>query len=555
MRVTQSTMYNDLISGMNSNLADYMESVNQGATQKRINKPSDDPVGTARILGYRGSLQRNESYTANAKSAQEWLTQADTTLGNVSSVIISIKELAEQMATGTYSAEQRKAAGEEMRQWLGSILNLSNTEHAGRHIFAGQEYVESAFEEGLTVHADRLDETVDDNWFNPPAQVTGSLDYTAIVRFAESGQIPPQQGTMEYMWSTDGGETWHTGTIEEDDTYFDVDGARIHIPGSGDAANPNTMTVIKGYDNPDDPMELREGTSFFVRPTAMYQGSDNNSKATISQYGTVDIPSNVETSATGVFPDNVLVRLDNAVTWADGEDIAYSYSTDGGRTWAAGNSSTVELTPADPTATPPTTTSSATARLVVPGGFVDLSAAENTNATPPDFANSTIPVGAQLVVQPQRTNLDFEISDDRVVTVNNVGKDIFGGLYKTNGDDNYHAAFGEGDGRNLFETVGRLIAYIETNDQDGVGEALDELTEAQTTILSYDASIGGKRNRLEVTLGILENTRYNTESAVANVEDIDLTTLMINLTKQQMAYSTVLQSSSMIMNMSLTNYI
>ncbi len=554
MRVTQNTMYDSMISGMNRNLADYMESVNQGSTQKRINRPSDDPVGTARILGYRGSLQRNESYTENAKSAQEWLTQADTALGNLSTVIISIKELAEQMATGTYSMEQRKAAGVEMRQWLGSVLNLSNTEHAGKHIFAGQEYVESAFEEGLTVHADRLGEDADGNpqTFNPPAQVTGNLDYTAIVRFSRNGTIPPgpTDGDMDYMWSTDGGETWHADTISKYDPgdpdkpfSFDVDGARITIPNAYDdqGNSINTMSVKQGYNTADDPMEIREGTSFFVRPTAVYQGSDNNSAATISQYGTKAVPPNVETTATGAFADNVLVRLDNGVTdWTQPAEVEYSYSTDGGRTWSEGNTAGV-----DPGKTP-------SIRLVVPGGFVDLDPKPAAGAA---AGTDQIPAGAQFVVQPQRTNLDFEISDDRVVTVNNVGKDIFGGLYRTNGDDNLYAAFGEGDGRNLFETVGRLIAYIETNDQDGVGEALDELTEAQTTILSYDASIGGKRNRLEVTLGILESNRFNTESAVANVEDIDLTTLMINLTKQQMAYSTVLQSSSMIMNMSLANHI
>ena len=39
------------------------------------------------------------------------------------------------------------------------------------------------------------------------------------------------------------------------------------------------------------------------------------------------------------------------------------------------------------------------------------------------------------------------------------------------------------------------------------------------------------------------------------VEDIDLTELLTKLTRQQIAYQTVLQSSSMIMNMSLANYI
>ena len=38
-------------------------------------------------------------------------------------------------------------------------------------------------------------------------------------------------------------------------------------------------------------------------------------------------------------------------------------------------------------------------------------------------------------------------------------------------------------------------------------------------------------------------------------EDIDLTELLAKLTRQQLTYQTVLQSSSMIMQMSLAKYI
>ncbi len=39
------------------------------------------------------------------------------------------------------------------------------------------------------------------------------------------------------------------------------------------------------------------------------------------------------------------------------------------------------------------------------------------------------------------------------------------------------------------------------------------------------------------------------------VEDIDLTELLTKLTRQQLTYQTVLQSSSMIMKLSLANYV
>lgn len=43
IRITQSMMYSDMVGQMQKNLAAYMESNEQGSTQKKINRPSDDP--------------------------------------------------------------------------------------------------------------------------------------------------------------------------------------------------------------------------------------------------------------------------------------------------------------------------------------------------------------------------------------------------------------------------------------------------------------------------------------------------------------------------------
>ena len=59
MRVAQRTMYNSFVSNMNRTLSNYMESNIQSSSQKKINRPSDDPVGMARVLNYRAAITRN----------------------------------------------------------------------------------------------------------------------------------------------------------------------------------------------------------------------------------------------------------------------------------------------------------------------------------------------------------------------------------------------------------------------------------------------------------------------------------------------------------------
>ena len=535
MRVSQQSMYGTMLNQMNMNLSDYMESNLQGSTQKRINRPSDDPAGTARVLAYRSSIGRATQYETNSDTAKGWLALADETLNNVSATIIRLRSLAEQASTETYTPEQRAMIGEELRELMGALINLSNTEFEGKHIFSGQRYDQPSFVPGLSVSSSNLASD------QVNMQVSGGLDRTALVRFPLQGggdpiTIPPAVGdpAVTYEWTNDGGKTWQTGTINPpaaagDPVVFDVGSARVTLPGG-------TSMQVKGHD-PAGPDSDTNGSRLYIQPTAIYQGSDNRATATVDRYGSVVIPPQVGTSVTGTFNTNTLVKFDDGVDWT-GAEARFSYSTDGGRTWVGGNSA-------------PITTDAlgnATARMVVPGGFVDVS---GSNVDPA----SNIPSDAQLLVRPQRTALDFEIMEGQFMTVNNVGKDIFGGLYSTNGVQGNQPMFGQGDGRNLFETVGALIAACETNNTTGIGQGLANLDIAHKNVLTKQAAIGGKENRLEVTLDNLDANKFDQTSRMSAIEDVDVSELMIRFAKQQMAYQTVLKSSSMIMQLNLTKFV
>lgn len=54
---------------------------------------------------------------------------------------------------------------------------------------------------------------------------------------------------------------------------------------------------------------------------------------------------------------------------------------------------------------------------------------------------------------------------------------------------------------------------------------------------------------------VLSFQKLDQQERLSYTEDIDLTELLTKLTRQQLTYQTVLQSSSMIMKLSLANYI
>ena len=69
IRVTQGIMYNSFVGGMNRNLGAFMESNIQSSSQKRVNKPSDDPFSAGRILNTRSTLSTLAIYEENIGQA------------------------------------------------------------------------------------------------------------------------------------------------------------------------------------------------------------------------------------------------------------------------------------------------------------------------------------------------------------------------------------------------------------------------------------------------------------------------------------------------------
>ena len=69
------------------------------------------------------------------------------------------------------------------------------------------------------------------------------------------------------------------------------------------------------------------------------------------------------------------------------------------------------------------------------------------------------------------------------------------------------------------------------------------------------ARIGGLENRVSLAQDVLSFQKVDQEERLSYTEDIDLTDLLAKLTRQQLTYQTVLQSSSMIMQMSLAKYL
>lgn len=491
MRVSQRILYSNFIEQMNYSTSKLMDLNKKAATQKKVNIPSDDPVGMTRILNYRDSIAALEQYQKNIDTAKGWLNLADETLMQVNNILIRLKEIAEQAATGTLSKDQRAGLSYEARQLFSQLLTLSNSEYEGKSIFAGHKTNDDAFREILWVTSNKNDNV--ENYINT---INGDSSQTVLVQFLTTGTIGTD--AINYRYSTDGGETWNTGSLSAGATTLTVGGVQVDF-NSGYQVIANSAT-----DYGDT-----SGTWLWLRPSALYLG-DTEEDIQIDLYAqNTALTANVY----GEFSKDVVVRIDDISAGT----VTYAYSTDGGNSWETGN-----------------TTSNTT--LLLPEGRIEVNA----------LANLT--VGDQLLIRPARAKIDLEISASEKVQINNIGKDVFGGVYEN------RAVF-SGAGKNLFETVGKFVGYLETNNQDGIQESLENISESLNHISSELASVGARENRLDVASTILSGLSLNEKQRLSNIEDADVAELMTELSNQQIVYQAVLKSSSMIMRMSLLNYI
>src|SRR5574337_127601 len=138
MRVSTSWMQQQSIGNMMNRQGDLSDLNTQLSTGKRINQPSDDPVGAARALDMSHLIADAAQYQRNITSANARLGLEDQTLSNTSNVLGRVRTLLLQAANGSQTDETRGDIAAEMVQLRQQLLGQANsTDGQGEYIFAG----------------------------------------------------------------------------------------------------------------------------------------------------------------------------------------------------------------------------------------------------------------------------------------------------------------------------------------------------------------------------------------------------------------------------------
>ncbi|MGE5484580.1 MAG: flagellar hook-associated protein FlgL [Ignavibacteriales bacterium] len=178
MRITTNAMARNLLLRLNTVNRRGLEYQEQIASGKRINKPSDDPVGANRAFRLRTSIAEVERYAKNVGDARDWLLATEEALRQMVEAMHRVGELATSAATDTVTMASLDATAKELDQIQEHLVSLANSDHGGRYLFAGQNTLTQPF-------------TI--------AGPAGVLDVGAIYREVGPGQVMQINITPEFL--------------------------------------------------------------------------------------------------------------------------------------------------------------------------------------------------------------------------------------------------------------------------------------------------------------------------------------------------------------------
>ncbi|MGM0370366.1 MAG: flagellar hook-associated protein FlgL, partial [Bacillota bacterium] len=137
--VTNEYMSSNLLKNLNNNKEDLNEYNNQLSTGKKFDSPSDDPTGVAKSMDLDVTIEQNEQQTSNVEEGLAWSKATDSAMEQAGNSLQRARELAVKGAGGSLNTEDRNALAAEIDQLRENVVDVANSKHNDRYLFAGQK--------------------------------------------------------------------------------------------------------------------------------------------------------------------------------------------------------------------------------------------------------------------------------------------------------------------------------------------------------------------------------------------------------------------------------
>jgi len=501
MRITENMRYGSLIDSLGRAQGNYSSLMEQMASQKKINRPSDDPVGATRVLDFRGVRDSIAQYGRNIDNADAWLQLSETKLENIGDLIGQAREA----GINNQSSETAQVLAQNVGSLLEEILSLANSKFGDRYLFAGSRTDQVPF--GRIILPVAHSANGFDGSVYSGGTYTGTTDKTYSVRIAAGGAL----GAATYEVSEDDGTTWS---------------AAATVPASGIVSLGDGLTARFGDDGTTN---LTAGDLFTVNAYAGGRTTDARidapqAAANNTFAGTVALDASSGTYG-GDRNRTYVVKFVNgggAVGEAD-----YCVSTDGGQTWGAVQAASWGST------------------ITVDGTAGHEQVLRFSASGPADgFAENDL-----FYVNAYTAGVYGGNGEDLAVATGRGSRMV----YNVTGEE---AFTDRGRGAvDLFAALESLKTALEQGDREGVIAQIDRLTTVQDGIRQYVAESGARRSSLEITRDNYQVLDDKVAGLMSATEDVDLERLIVEFKMKETALQASYAMSVQIGRMSILEYL
>jgi flagellar hook-associated protein 3 FlgL len=140
MRISSNTFFESGLTGMLNQQAAMMKTQQELSSGLAVQTPSDNPVAAVQALDTQQELSMNTQYTTNRGTAEDQLSQLDTNLSSVTTLLQNASTIAVAANNASLSNADRASYATQLSSQLQQLLGLANaTNDNGQYLFSGYQ--------------------------------------------------------------------------------------------------------------------------------------------------------------------------------------------------------------------------------------------------------------------------------------------------------------------------------------------------------------------------------------------------------------------------------
>lgn len=539
MRITNQMMINTNMADIQTNKLLLSKYNTQMSTQKKINRPSEDPIIAIRALRLRTSLDQVTMYLdKNIPDASSWLDTTEGALDEGNSIITQLYGYCEQGATDSYSSEQRQTIAETLSKLKEAFYAEGDVEYAGRYVFTGYKT-----DTPLTYQSD--DDAKD-------------VDYTITQDFDRNYLTTKKAYTNSY-------------------TNEDIMNLNLHKDNDGNIITPNVETVHTlrtAYSGVH-----AEGFNITYNNTDI-KVSEDGSSATITTYELEDGEIKLDDDGNPVVAGTTTVQAD-----ADGK---FSFSDSTGEQVVLGTTKDDNTIPADN-------------EIIFNGGTGEILLGADIYANVyesnkfsitydkdnfkkgdlnPTMYYNCVDNNTGTVYEKKDEAIEYNVNYSQKLKINTqadeafniyLGRDIDSLVTSVNdvldieaqisqvksmmSEERYNDDNSQKTLNSILEGLNKQYDLAKNNMTEAFENGVKQMKAYQQQNSVAKADVGNRESRLTLTKSRVTEQKTNFKSLKSNNEDIDLEEVVIGYSSAELVYNASLSAASKVVQQTLLDFL